>query len=235
MGAILISYIIGFGMSWIFGAAPADFPQTPFTAEETMEIAELKEEIQEDAEDVDSLVRLGQIYFSHNQLEDADQAFSKAKALAPEEGETLAWWGTNKTKLGGAVIPWYWGIYKIVSVKEGMSAINQAVALEPENAIIRLIRIKTLTGLEGRFSNFDLVFEDENYFTSKSSQELNEFPAGLLAQVYLALASSYAYKFNQEGKNPESFDRQKALTYLQQAEQKDEDVREEVIKIRQQL
>ena len=183
METILLSYVTGFAMAWIFGAAPQDFPQTPTSAGTNAEIAQLKQEIQDDPEDVASRVRLGQIYFFHNHLEAADQQFTKAKSMAPQEGIVLAWWGTNRAKRAGAALPWCWGICKLVSLKQGLAALDEAVALTPDDPIVRLVRVKTLTTLRGRFSDFDLVFEDERYFISQPSEKLDSLPDELTAEV----------------------------------------------------
>lgn len=235
METILLSYVIGFAMAWIFGAAPQDFPQTSMTAENDAEIAQLKLEIQDDPEDVASRVRLGQIYFFHNHLEAADRQFTEASAMAPQEGIVLAWWGTNQTKRAGAALPWCWGICKIVSLKKGLVALDEAVALAPDDPIVRLIRINTLTALQGRFSDFDLVFEDERYFNSQTPEKLDSLPDELMAEVYLALAAAYTWKFKEGGKHPHSPYLTLALSYLEQAEQKNTAVRKESELIRQSL
>ena len=235
METILLSYVIGFAMAWIFGAAPQDFPQIPMTAENSVEIVQLQQEIQDDPEDVVSRLRLGQIYFFHNHLEAADQHFTNAKALAPQDGIVLAWWGTNRTKRAGAALPWCWGICKILALREGVVALDEAVSMAPEDPVVRLVRINTLTALEGRFSDFNLVFEDEQYFISQSPEKLDSQPEELMAEVYLALASAYFWKFKEAGKNPQSPYRRQVQVYLEKAEQKSSAVREEIEIIRQSL
>ena len=235
METILLSYVTGFAMAWIFGAAPQDFPQTPTSAGTNAEIAQLKQEIQDDPEDVASRVRLGQIYFFHNHLEAADQQFTKAKSMAPQEGIVLAWWGTNRAKRAGAALPWCWGICKLVSLKQGLAALDEAVALTPDDPIVRLVRVKTLTTLRGRFSDFDLVFEDERYFISQPSEKLDSLPDELTAEVYLALAAAYAWKFQEGGRQAPSPYLQQARDYLEKAEQENGAVRKESEIIRQSL
>ena len=235
METILLSYVIGFSMAWIFGAAPQDFPQTPLTTENREEIVQLQEEIRNDPGDVTSWVRLGQIYFFHNRLEATAQQFSQAKVIAPQEGIILAWWGSNETKQAGAAFPWCWGICKIRALKQGVSAINEAVALAPNDPLIRLIRINTLTALQGRFSNFNLVFEDEQFFISQTPEMLDSLPDELMAKVYLALAAAYSWKFNEPEKNPANPYREQALAYLELAKKKNSGVRKEIEKIRKSL
>ncbi len=235
METILLSYVIGFAMAWIFGAAPQDFPQIPMTAENSVEIVQLQQEIQDDPEDVVSRLRLGQIYFFHNHLEAADHQFTKARAMDPQGGIVLTWWGTNQAKRAGAALPWCWGICKILALKEGVVALNEAVALAPDDPVVRLVRINTLTALEGRFSDFNLVFEDEQYFISQSPEKLDSLPEELMAEVYLALASAYFWKFKEAGKNPDSPYLRQVLAYLEQAEQKNSEIRKETKIIRQSL
>lgn len=235
METILLGYVTGFAMAWIFGAAPQDFPQTPMSAENNAEIAQLKQEIRDDPEDVESRMRLGQIYFFHNHLEAADQQFTKARAVAPQEGIVLAWWGTNRTKRAGAALPWCGGICKIVSLKRGLDALDEAVALAPDDPVVRLVRINTLTALQGRFSDFDLVFEDERYFISQTPGKLDSLPDELMAEVYLALAAAYAWKFKEGGKHPHPSYLQRVQAYLEQAEQENGAVRKESEIIRQSL
>lgn len=233
METVLISYLIGFAMAWTLGASPSDFPQSEPTPQETTVMAQLQSEIEEDPEEIASRVSLGQIYFFQNQLHQADQILEEAKNLAPEDAEVLAWWGTNQTKLAGSQMPWCWGICKILSLKDGVDAINEAVARAPHNPTIRLVRINTLTALKGRFSEFDLVFEDEQYFTAKTPAQRNEIPNNLMAQIYLALAKAYVWKFQE--KSATAPYRQKALAYLKQAEEKDSKLQADANKIRQSL
>ncbi len=190
----LITYCIGFAVSWFTGAAPAELPETPLNAVEQAEVRELQHDLQADSEDVEGWIRLGQIHFIHNQLEEADSALENARTLDPDDSQALAWWGSNQTKRGGAAVPWFWGIRKIIMVDEGVDALNQAIAKNSNDPVARLVRINTLLALEDRFSDFDLIFEDERYFQGLLDRDPEALPSGLLAQVNLALAQAYIWK-----------------------------------------
>lgn len=237
METVLISYFIGFAVAWFSGAAPADLPETSLTSDEKEEVVQLKEDIQEDPEDVDSLTRLGQIYFFHNRVDEAGEAFDKAKALEPEEGEIIGWWGSNRTKQGGLTVPWAWGIRKIFITKEGVAALNQAIKLDPENPIIRLLRINTFVGLEGKFSDFEVIFrEDETFFTALSEEDINDIPDDIMAGVYLGLAKAYTYQASEaENESEKKSSQKRATDYLDKAEQRSNSIQEQAKEIREQI
>jgi tetratricopeptide (TPR) repeat protein len=238
MNIIIISYIIGVASSLLMGAAPANFEQTSLNAEEQSEIVQLQADIQDEPEDVENHLRMGQIHFKHNNLDESGKALETAKILEPHNPDVLAWWGSIQTKRGGATFPWLWGFRKIALVKEGVEAIDEAVRKAPDNPVIRLIRINTLVGLKGRFSNFETVFEDERYFTDLSPKQHQIIPDGIWAQIDLALAKAYSWKAGQKQKN-HAEQRTKANKYLVLAEQNselgDEELRKEIFEIRKSL
>lgn len=229
------SYLIGFVCSWFMGAAPVDFPQIDFTNNEKTEIVELKQDIQDDPEDVYSLVRLGQIYFMHNHLDQAEEVLDKAKKQEPDNPDVLAWWGSTRTKKAGAAVPWFWGIKKIYVLKDGIEAVNKAIEIAPHNPEIRYIRTKILLSLKGEYSDFDLIFEDEKYFYSLSKEDLKAIPSQLMGQINLAFAEAYVWKM-ESTENEQDIDyHKKILQYLNKAEQKDPSLKQKVIVVRKQI
>ncbi len=224
-------YFVGVCMSLLMGAMPKDFKQSPLSMEEEVEIAQLQSDIREDPEDVDAHLRLGQIHFKHNNLDDSGHSLQTAKSLEPRDPDVLAWWGSYRTKQGGAAFPWLWGFRKISLVKEGVKTLDTAVQKAPHDPLIRLLRINTLVGLRGRFSRYETVFEDERFFNGLSQEQERAIPDRLMAQINLALAQAHAWKYIY-GANTDNGHLRKALDYLDHAERLDHNVRAEVIDVR---
>ena len=234
MNIVITGYFVGVAISWMMGAAPADFKKTPLSMEEQAEIAQLQSDILDDQEDVDAHLRLGQIHFMHNNLETSGAYLQTAKSLQPRDPDVLAWWGSYRAKQGGAVFPWFWGFRKIALVKEGVRALDEAVQKSPHDPVIRLVRINTLVGLKGRFSSFERVFEDERFFTGLSAEQRKLIPDRLWGQIHLGLARAHAWKYR-DGADRKKSHLHKALDYLHSADREDHALREKTNMVRNQI
>jgi hypothetical protein len=114
------------------------------------------------AVDVEALTELGLVY--HNLgLEDetyllrADEVLDRALFLDPDNAQTLAWRGSNRValaifRLGPAE--------RLRLVAEGLEELDRAVAMTPDDPVVRLARVDVCLGLPRFFNRLDVAAED---------------------------------------------------------------------------
>ena len=190
-GIALTSFIIGNIVSWSMGAWPRDFEEIPYTPSELETISELQTEIAEEPEEGSLRAELGSIYFRHNELDKAETELTEAVRLEPDNAESKAWFYANEVKQSGAMFDPLMGIRKLNRLNTGIDELNSAVDADPDNAIIRLIRLETIASVGTVSSSFSVYQEDEDWFQSKLEHNANYFPKNLAQSFYLSLAKAY--------------------------------------------
>ncbi|ASP37682.1 hypothetical protein CHH28_02905 [Bacterioplanes sanyensis] len=188
--AIVSSFIIGNVIAWFSGAAPIYFPPVPYNEQQQQQVLYLEQSLQQDPNDVDVMLELGQLYSHHNHLDKADALLGQA--LQQQQDNTLAQaaYYANDGKLAGAMFDPGMGIYKLVRLRSAMDAIDQAAEQTPDNVQVRLIRLMTFAFVGEISGHADTVFEDEAWFQQQIEND-EQFPGAIKQLVYIALAHTY--------------------------------------------
>jgi len=188
---LLSSFLIGNAVAWAMGAYPRDFELKPYSAYEADIIKDLTFEIEQHPNEADSKVELGELYFQHNDLNNAQTLLGQAVKLEPGNGEALAIYSANEAKQAGAMLDITWGVRKLNRMSTAVSGLNRAVEIAPDNFKIRLYRMNTLVGFKNIKGSFHKVFDDEKWFLERLETSSDQFPVEVNRSFYRALVGVY--------------------------------------------
>jgi len=105
----------------------------------------------------------------------------KLRNTLPGDIETLAYLGSATTILGrDSFNP----INKIRYVSKGTKLIDKAIKNEPNNIVMRILRISNSRALPGFFGRYKFVEKDLEFLLEFAEKEPLLFPSGLLANIY---------------------------------------------------
>lgn len=189
--ALLSSFIIGNIVAWSMGAYPQSFPEKAYSAEEQAIEDDLKQEMAAYPDDMAVKTELGQLYFQHNKLDQASAMLGEVVDQSPRNAEALAIYSANEAKQAGAMWDFTWGIAKLNRMDQVIEGLNKAVALDPENATVRLYRMNTLVAFRDRRHHLFKVFEDEAWFQEKIQAEPDHFPEEMKRHFYQVLMKAH--------------------------------------------
>nr|WP_256489574.1 hypothetical protein [Pleionea sp. CnH1-48] len=137
---------------------------------------------------------LGSLYSNHNHLDEADAVLSRALTLQPEDPLVLAFYSANQSKKAGAMMDFSMGIYKLNKLQDAIDGLNKAVELAPQDMFVRISRLITFGFLGDINSDFDKVFEDEQWVMEHLTGSNVQLPNEVYQSVYVALANAYKVK-----------------------------------------
>ena len=137
--------------------------------------------------------------------------WQEQKAQQSDSADPLvsAWLNSNRAKMAGAMFDPLMGLVKTYRLNEACGNINQAVAAEPENFEIRMIRLATFAPTDFVSCSLEQAFEDEQWFKSFFAQSGKNAPTELKMQFSLTMTKAYA--------NADNI--QQAQAYLREFEQ----------------
>lgn len=204
---LLINFIVGNIVAWSMGAYPRSYEQLPYSQEELGNIRELQQEIESYPDEVEPKKDLGLIYFNHNDLERADEVLESALQSDPNHAESLAVWGGNEAKSAGAMWDFTWGIWKLIRLDNAVEGLNRAVELEPNNFNVRLFRINTVEGMEGRRDSLQYAFLDEQWYLQKSAKNSQYLPAAVHMEFLDALIRLHLLRYQSADEEDEAKER----------------------------
>lgn len=213
--SLAISFLIGNAVAWSMGAYPRDYSLKPYSEEDLTLIDELKEEIRTNPDEVDIKTDLGALYFTHNDLDKAEEILTQARQEDDSNAEALAIWSANEAKQAGAMWDFTWGIWKLNRLEDAANGLKQAVRLDPENLNVRMYRTHTILGMK-RESSLSQIFEDEQWFLNHIKTDRNYFSEDIKQQLYAAFGGAYLHHFDfSSDKREQSESLTKAEIYLQ--------------------
>jgi tetratricopeptide (TPR) repeat protein len=157
-------------------------------------INEAEKGIGENPEDKNSLKKLGIAYHSlaHMEVkgtsEKAVEYLRKASKIDPEDFLILAALGSATTMVGRDSSGM---IAKVKYTKKGNNMIDKAVAKDPDDFEIRLIRANVNINLPKLFGRKKMAKKDLLYIEETIKKSPKEVPSGAQAQVYYKLGTIY--------------------------------------------
>ncbi|MBT4090433.1 MAG: hypothetical protein HN580_25430 [Deltaproteobacteria bacterium] len=195
---LLISFVIGNAVAWSMGAYPRDYAVKPYSEEDLTIINELKEEIRNHPDEADIKTDLGALYFTHNDLDKAEEVLGQAKQEDSSNAEALVVWSANEAKQAGAMWDLTWGIWKLNRLENAVNGLEQAVRLDPESLNVRMYRAHTILGIK-RESWFFHILEDEQWFLNHLETDRDYFPEDVKQQFYSIFSHAYLYRLDFSG------------------------------------
>lgn len=157
-------------------------------------LEEKKVALQNDSNNVETLKALGIIYHNLGILRiphASQEAFiylEKVNKLSPTDYEVLAYLGSTKTMI--ARDSWN-PLTKMNYVNEGIRLLDRAVDRDPNNIIIRFVRINNSLSLPGLFKRKKVAKNDLFYLLELSRERRNDFTQEMLAEIYFHLGEIY--------------------------------------------
>jgi tetratricopeptide (TPR) repeat protein len=209
---ICSSFIIGNTIAWFSGAAPIEFGLVPYSLTEQDQISALEKEREQFPLDVNLMVELGSLYSMHNDLDKARSILQKAVELAPTNASAIAWYNANETKQSGAMIDLTMGIYKLVKLKQATEGVTEAVTMAPDDLSVRMVRLTTFAFVGDINSQFELVFDDEDWMIDTINNSKESLPPIVYQSVYISMAHAYWVQYENGKENA----LKKSQQYLEQ-------------------
>ena len=155
-------------------------------------IDSLKAELTNDPNNISLLIKLGRIYHDFGiegdkeVVKKGEKYLEKAIELDSKNAIAVAYYGSILTmKARDAKMPWN----KIKYGKKGLSFIDQAVELEPDNLEVRIIRAMNSFYAPSFLGRLKYSFEDFQYVI-KNDQFIN-WSADAKAYIYFNLGNAY--------------------------------------------
>ncbi|WDE09100.1 hypothetical protein SG34_030490 [Thalassomonas viridans] len=186
-----LNLLIGNVVAWFMGAAPIEFKPVPYSQQEQALISELKAELAENADDPALQTQLGSLYSLHNQLDDAGQLLTAASASG-DDATALAWLSGTRAKQAGAMFDPLMGLRKLYLLRSACSDMDRAVAMDPENFEVRMVRLATYAPTAVMNCSLETAFTDEAWFKQYFAAQGALAPLELKLQFNLTMSIAYA-------------------------------------------
>ncbi len=181
---LVSSFLIGNIVSWSLGAYPRSFDEIPMDQETQETVQGYEEFLQESPNDVEILANYGALLSSYNKLDEAEEVLEKALQVDPNHALAGVWMGSNTIKQAGAAIDLTWGIPKLLNLSKGMDLMNQAVERDPDDAIVRVVRLSTMAFLKR--GNFNELCGDEEKLNPDVVEDVLRTDASLALAAYFS-------------------------------------------------
>ncbi|WDE02317.1 hypothetical protein [Thalassomonas actiniarum] len=185
-----INLLIGNVVAWFMGAAPIDFEPVPYSQQEQELITELKSELAQSGDDIALQTQLGSLYSLHNHLNDAEPLLESA--ASGQDATALAWLSGTRAKQAGAMFDPLMGLRKLYLLHSACSDMDRAVAMEPENFEIRMVRLATYSPTAVMNCSLETAFSDEAWFKQYFQRQGAMAPLELKLQFNLTMSIAYA-------------------------------------------
>jgi len=185
-----MNLLIGNVVAWFMGAAPIPFDPVPYSQQEQALIGELKAELAQDANDTTLQTQLGSLYSLHNQLDDAELLLTAASDSG--DAAALAWLSGTRAKQAGAMFDPLMGLRKLYLLRSACSDMDSAVAMEPSNFEIRMVRLATYAPTAVMNCSLATAFTDEAWFKEYFAGQGQQAPLELKLQFNLTMSIAYA-------------------------------------------
>jgi tetratricopeptide (TPR) repeat protein len=168
---------------------------------EPEDAAMLEKQLETNPDNPELLLKLGRIY--HNMGAGGDKAavkkavdyLEKLIELNPGHAGAHCWYGSALTLKGRDA--WF-PLFKISHVNKGLSEMDKAVSLDPENIHIRMARAGNGLALPDMFNRMETVLGDYEHLKNMAEKK----PGSLDSQTYLSvlfnLGRAYARAGNHE-------------------------------------
>ena len=135
----------------------------------------------------DARVALGQLYFTHNLVDEADAVLEPLVAAEPQNAQALAWYGANNCKKAAARGPWLMGMDKLYMVKQCLAQTDKALALAPADFTVQMVQMNT--GLEvDKFGSMERANKTRAQLETQIAAAPQALPGEALAQFYVTAA-----------------------------------------------
>ena len=182
--SLIASFVIGNVIAWSMGAYPRNFDEIPMDQDTQETVTAYEEFLKENPDDVEMLTEYGGLLSSYNKMDEAEERLEKAYQVNPNYARAGAWLGSNRIKQAGASIDLTWGIPKLMSIKSGVELLNESVEKDPDDLIVRIIRLSTIALLKR--NNFNELCSEEAILNPDVVEE------ALKTDASIALASYFS-------------------------------------------
>lgn len=122
----------------IMAGCGKEFPETPLTAEESVE-----QKLLVTQNDHDSRVEQGRIAFMHNHIDEAEILLKQSVKEEPQDMEAKAWLAANNCKIAGRAGYWLMGLDKLYGVLTCLHDLSSSVEAAPDNFTVLMIQLST--------------------------------------------------------------------------------------------
>ena len=153
-----------------------------------------KAELKSNPDDIEIIKSLGIVYHNlgvlkvHKAPQEAVKYLKRVNKLVPNDYEVLAYLGSAKTMI--ARDSWN-PIRKISYANEGIKLIDKAVYKDPDNIVIRFIRVNNSLSLPKFFKRNGLAKKDLLYLLGLSRKREKCFTSAIMAEIYFYLGNIY--------------------------------------------
>ena len=184
---LAVTFVVGNAIAWASGAYPRSFDEIPFDESER-EIADGYEELlAEYPDDPSILTDYGAFLSGYNFIEEASEKLAKAKGQPGEHRYVAqAWYASNRFKQIGKAVDLTMGIKKLLNLSSTEDLMNDAAEKDPENLMIRVVRLHTYAGSGSVIGTHGELCSEETLVNRPDSTEADR------AVVAFALADYFS-------------------------------------------
>jgi hypothetical protein len=159
-----------------------EFPVTPLSADEQRWESEIKS-----IASTDAMLTLGQMYFLHNRIDEADVLLKDLVAQEPDNAQAQAWYGANNCKKAGRRGPLLMGLDKLYLVHQCLEEIEQALRRQPDDFVVQMVQMNT--GAEiNMFESLDRARLTMERVSERLRHSPTLFSSDMAAQFYVTAA-----------------------------------------------
>ncbi len=197
---VLVKIVVLFLLTVLLAPGCSAAPPTQLATDEPLgraddtQAAGLEQRPSTDPENIEALLELATVYAERalgndaEALDKADSLLARACVLEPENSVALARHGmVNALKARDAEQP----MLKLEYVQRGLGLVDKAVALDPHNVTVRMVRGRVCMSLPPMFGRSATAIEDFSHILGMAEARPEAFDAELLTEIHLALAQFY--------------------------------------------
>lgn len=170
------------------------FPETALTDSEQA----FERMLLEEADSPEAQLALGQMYFLHNRIDEADRLLSAAVEADPGNPQAAAWLAANDCKRAGRRGPWLMGLDKLYLVYRCLSDVDAALERAPNDFVVQMVQMNTDAEV-AMFGSLDHARATRERVEERLRQQPDAYPADAVAQFHVTAARIERISGNPDG------------------------------------
>ncbi len=170
------------------------FPETALTDSEQA----FERMLLEEADSPEAQLALGQMYFLHNRIDEADRLLSAAVEGDPGNPQAAAWLAANDCKRAGRRGPWLMGLDKLYLVYRCLSDVDAALERAPNDFVVQMVQMNTDAEV-AMFGSLDHARATRERVEERLRQQPDAYPADAVAQFHVTAARIERISGNPDG------------------------------------
>ena len=154
--------------------------------------------LMEEVDSPEAQLALGQMYFLHNRIDEADRLLSAAAQAEPENAQAAAWLAANDCKRAGRRGPWLLGLDKLYLVHRCLSDVDAALEQAPDDFVVQMVQMNTDAEVD-MFGSLEHARATRDRVEARLREQPGALPADAVAQFLVTAARIARVSGNPDG------------------------------------